>query len=65
MNELTIRIVDEEPCPSCGAKWTNDKGPLDFPNRPKVFDEHGAWWRCYNPACAVSYYNPDTGEEER
>jgi hypothetical protein len=47
--EITIKLVADEPCPVCG--WTT-------PNRPKVYDEWGWWWRCYNPDCPVVYYNP-------
>jgi hypothetical protein len=47
---IRIRIVDEEPCPYCGA---------GFPNRPKVGDEEGWWWRCYTENCPVGYYLPE------
>jgi hypothetical protein len=47
---IRIRIVDEEPCPYCGA---------GFPNRPKVGDEEGWWWRCYTETCPVGYYLPE------
>jgi len=66
---FTIEIVDDQPCPECGAMWMTpdcDSGnPLDFPNRPKVGDEDGTWWwRCYNPACRVGYYEPFSGQVE-
>jgi hypothetical protein len=47
---IEIRVVDEEPCPYCGA---------GFPNRPKVGDEEGWWWRCYTDNCPVGYYLPE------
>lgn len=53
--DLQFMVVEDEACPGCGS---------GFPNRPKVFDESGAWWRCYNDECPVSYYNPETGETE-
>ena len=49
---MEIRIVEDQPCPFCGAK---------FPNRPKVCDRFGWWWKCYNPDCPVLYYNPSVG----
>jgi hypothetical protein len=45
-----IRIVKDRPCPYCGSK---------FPNRPKVHDEKGWWWRCYTEDCPVGYYQPE------
>jgi hypothetical protein len=64
-----IRIVDDQPCPTCGASWQTpdcDSGPLDWPNRPKVTDADGrSWWRCYNPACDTAMYDPETGEVEK
>jgi len=45
-----IRIVKDQPCPNCGSK---------FPNRPKVHDEVGWWWRCYTEDCPVGYYQPE------
>jgi hypothetical protein len=45
-----IRIVEEQPCPYCGAI---------FPNRPKVHDGEGWWWRCYTEDCVVRYYQPE------
>ena len=45
-----IRIVKDQPCPYCGSK---------FPNRPKVHDEKGWWWRCYTEDCVVGYYQPE------
>jgi hypothetical protein len=45
-----IRIVKERPCPYCGSK---------FPNRPKVHDGEGWWWRCYTEDCVVRYYQPE------
>ena len=47
-----IRIVKDQPCPNCGSK---------FPNRPKVHDEKGWWWRCYTEDCVVQYYQPEKG----
>jgi hypothetical protein len=68
-NELKITIVPDEACPGCGAYWKSpnlDSGdPLDFPNRIKVTDEQGDWWRCYNPHCTVAYYNPTANLIER
>jgi len=45
-----IRIVKDQPCPFCGSK---------FPNRPKVHDGEGWWWRCYTEDCVVRYYQPE------
>jgi hypothetical protein len=45
-----IRIVKDQPCPYCGSK---------FPNRPKVHDGEGWWWRCYTEDCVVRYYQPE------
>lgn len=60
-----IIVVDDEACPQCGAVWGHTNPALDFPNRPKVGDENGVWWwRCYNPGCAVNYYDPDSGRTE-
>jgi hypothetical protein len=42
-----IKIVKDRPCPYCGSK---------FPNRPKVHDGEGWWWRCYTEDCPVGYY---------
>jgi hypothetical protein len=61
---MKINVVDDEPCPGCGAVWMSpmcDSGhPLDFPNRPKVDN----FWKCYNPDCDVAFYCPETGEVE-
>ncbi len=55
---ITIEIVPESTCPRCG-------GGDEFFNRPKVALEDGVWWwRCYNTACPVGYYEPITGEVE-
>jgi hypothetical protein len=55
---MEIRIVAQEYCPRCG-------GGEEFNNRTKLGHEDGSWsWRCYNPACSLRYYNPDTGETE-
>ncbi len=55
---ITIEVVPESTCPTCG-------GGDEFFNRPKVALEDGIWWwRCYNPACPVGYYEPETGEVE-
>jgi hypothetical protein len=60
---INIKVVPDSPCPKCGAYWGHPT--LDYPNRPKVALEDGIWWwRCYNPVCAVSYYNPETGATE-
>jgi hypothetical protein len=45
-----IRIVKDQPCPVCHAK---------FPYRPKVHDGEGWWWRCYTEDCVVQYYLPE------
>ncbi len=56
---ITIEIVPEATCPTCGA---GD----DYHNRPKVGDSDGTWWwRCYNPVCPTAYYDPDTGRTEK
>ena len=61
-DKITIKIVNDEACPHCGAFWGNPDKTLDFPNRSKVADDDGVWWwRCYNPACDVGYYEPETG----
>ena len=63
---FAIAIVPDQACPECGAAWGHANRPLDFPNRPKVTDGQGRWiWRCYNPACVVGYYQPETGIIER
>lgn len=55
---ITIEVVPESTCPECG-------GGDEFFNRPKVALEDGIWWwKCYNPACPVGYYEPATGEVE-
>jgi len=65
MKKVTIKIVDDVPCPECGAYWGNPSEDLNFANRPKVGDENNNWWwRCYNPKCKVSYYCPETGQVE-
>jgi hypothetical protein len=63
VSDMEIVVVDDEPCPECGAFWGNPE--CDFPNRAKVHDEHGWWWRCYNPGCSVGYYIPGTDKIER
>jgi hypothetical protein len=30
-----------------------------FPNRPKVHDGKGWWWRFYTEDCVVRYYQPE------
>jgi hypothetical protein len=30
-----------------------------FPNRPKVHDGEGWWWRCYTEDCVARYYQPE------
>lgn len=59
---MTIVILPDErlACPGCGAYWGHPNPDLDFPNRFKVDD----WARCYNPACKVAMYHPETGETE-
>jgi DNA-binding Lrp family transcriptional regulator len=42
--------MKDQPCPFCGSK---------FPNRPKVHDGEGWWWRCYTEDCIVRYYQPE------
>lgn len=65
MEQVTIRIVKEQPCPTCGAIDGHKSELLDFPNRPKIAGENGQWWwRCYNPSYATTYYLPETGEVE-
>ena len=59
MNEIKIVIVKEEKCPYCGAYWGHPNKQLDYPNRPKIADEYGWWWKCYNPKCPVAFYNPE------
>jgi hypothetical protein len=63
MSEKTkVTIVDDEACPGCTSSWGNANPELDFPNRPKVGDNDGAWWwKCYNPNCKVDYYEPESG----
>jgi len=61
---MKIVIVDDEACPLCGARWGHEDPALDFPNRPKVTDEEGEWWRCYNPACVLGYWLPGTKKWE-
>jgi ribosomal protein L37AE/L43A len=41
---VEIRVVEDHSCPFCGSK---------FPNRPKVHDSEGWWWRCYTKKCVV------------
>ena len=51
-NTVTIVIVPEAACPTCG-------GGDEWFNRPKVADAAGVWWwRCYNPVCSTRYYDP-------
>ncbi len=57
VNAITIEVVPESTCPECG-------GGDEFFNRPKVGMEDGWWWGCYNSACPVGYYNPETGGVE-
>jgi DNA-binding Lrp family transcriptional regulator len=42
--------MKDQLCPYCGAI---------FPNRPKVHDGEGWWWRCYTEDCVVRYYEPE------
>ena len=58
MEKAVIQIVKDEPCPYCGARWGHPDPELNYPNRPKIGDGGGWWWRCYNPRCPVRYYNP-------
>ena len=64
MQESEIKIVDDNPCPVCGAYWGNPDPNLDYPNRAKVGMDDGWWWKCYNPDCPVNYYNPKNGKTE-
>lgn len=56
MSDFEIIIVDDEACPRCGAFASHPDEALRFPNRPKVDN----YWKCYNPACEVGYYDPDS-----
>lgn len=57
-SEFTVVVVDDEDCPDCGG------GP-EWHNRPKVSTADGTWWwRCYNPTCPTTYYDPETGRFE-
>ena len=47
---IRIKIVDAEPCPYCGRTE---------PNRPKVGDRDGWWWKCYSEDCVVGFYLPE------
>jgi hypothetical protein len=47
---IKIKVVEEQPCPYCGAI---------FPNRPKVHDKKGWWWRCYTEDYPVGYHQPE------
>jgi hypothetical protein len=59
---VEIKVVPGQPCPKCKGRWGHADPHLDFPNRPKVADEDGIWWwRCYNPACSVHFFEPSTG----
>lgn len=62
---MDIKVVEDQPCPTCGAMWKTpdlDKDdPLDWPNRPKMEEGGVWWWRCYNPQCSTDYYDPNTG----
>jgi len=49
---VEIWVVEDQACPLCGAR---------FPNRPKVHDREGWWWRCYTEDCPVGYYQPEKG----
>lgn len=57
---MQLDIVGDIPCPSCGAYWGNPDESLDFPNRPKV----DSAWKCYNPHCAIDYYDSDNDRVE-
>lgn len=66
-NRPQIRVVPNEygTCPGCGSYWGHPSSPetgaeLNWPNRQKV----DQMWRCYNPACNVRYFDPQTGEVE-
>ncbi len=50
---MIIEVVSQETCPRC-------QGGEEYHNRPKVADADGWWWRCYNDACSLRYWNPDT-----
>jgi hypothetical protein len=58
---ITLKVVDDQPCPKCGSYWGHPDASLDHPNRPKVEMEGVWWWRCYAPDCPVNYYDPKTG----
>ena len=54
---ITLRIVDDEFCPSCGNEGS-----------PKVADEDGTWWwKCFTDYanCKVGYWVPGTRRIER
>jgi len=54
---ITLHIVDDESCPSCGR-----------PGSPKVFDEDGtAHWKCLSSYddCKIAYWVPGTRRIER
>lgn len=59
---IGIRLVEDEygACPECGAYWGHPDKKLNWTNRQKVED----FWRCYNPACRVAYYHPETKKVE-
>lgn len=61
---LTVHLVPDEACPRCGASWGNLDPDLDFPNRPKVTDDMGEHWKCYNPNCTAAFYIPGYGVTE-
>ena len=63
--KLTLRIVDDQACPECGAIWGHKDEALNFPNRPKITGaDNVTWWKCCNPECRVQYYEPKSGEIE-
>ena len=62
---MKFTVVPNEACPVCGAHPEHVDEALRFFNRPKVGDDDGNWWwRCYNPACEVALYLPETGQWE-
>jgi hypothetical protein len=51
---ITVNVVAPEACPHC-----HEEG------RPKIWDaQNVCWWKCYNPACNVGFYQPESGRVE-
>ena len=53
--EIIIHENEYGACPGCGAYWGHSEPKLNWTNRQKVDD----YWRCYNPACIVAFYDPE------